>query len=56
MGTGMTVEEVNESLMGIGFAVHNTGDVDVQTIAGALATATHGSGIILKKSIKYANW
>jgi FAD/FMN-containing dehydrogenase len=35
---------MNRSLWRIGLAVPNTGDVDVQTIGGAIATGTHGSG------------
>ncbi|AKD05349.1 D-arabinono-1,4-lactone oxidase [Pontibacter korlensis] len=48
LGAGMTVDEVNEDLLDIGLAVLNTGDVDVQTMAGAISTGTHGSGIKLK--------
>ena len=41
---GSTIESMNRSLWRVGLAVPNTGDVDVQTIGGALATGTHGSG------------
>jgi FAD/FMN-containing dehydrogenase len=41
---GMTVHESNIALQKLGLALFNTGDVDVQTLAGAIATGTHGSG------------
>jgi FAD/FMN-containing dehydrogenase len=41
---GMTVQEANNELQELGLALFNTGDVDVQTLAGAISTATHGSG------------
>lgn len=41
---GMTVHESNMALQKLGLALFNTGDVDVQTLAGAIATGTHGSG------------
>ena len=42
--TGMTVHEAGEALFDAGLALHNTGDVDVQTLVGAISTGTHGSG------------
>lgn len=42
--TGMTVHEANSALQEINLALFNTGDVDVQMLAGAIATGTHGSG------------
>jgi FAD/FMN-containing dehydrogenase len=42
--TGMTVHESAAELQKIDLALFNTGDVDVQTLAGAIATGTHGSG------------
>jgi FAD/FMN-containing dehydrogenase len=42
--TGMTIKEVNDELQQIGLALFNTGDVDVQMLAGAIATGTHGTG------------
>lgn len=42
--TGMTVKEAGKDLFRYGLAMHNTGDVDVQTLAGAIATGTHGTG------------
>ena len=41
---GMTVEESNAALEKMGYALFNTGDVDVQYLAGAISTGTHGSG------------
>jgi FAD/FMN-containing dehydrogenase len=44
LGAGMSVHECNMALQDIGLALFNTGDVDVQTLAGAISTGTHGSG------------
>lgn len=41
---GMTVKEAGLDLYRYGMAMHNTGDVDVQTLAGAIGTGTHGTG------------
>lgn len=41
---GMTVKEAGKDLHRYGLAMHNTGDVDVQTLAGAIGTGTHGTG------------
>lgn len=41
---GTTVHEANMILQQHNLALFNTGDVDVQTLAGAIATGTHGSG------------
>lgn len=45
---GMTVKEAGKELHRYGLAMHNTGDVDVQTVAGAIGTGTHGTGVELK--------
>ncbi|MFD2518680.1 D-arabinono-1,4-lactone oxidase [Salinimicrobium flavum] len=45
---GMTVKDAGKDLFRYGLAMHNTGDVDVQTLAGAIGTGTHGTGIQLK--------
>jgi FAD/FMN-containing dehydrogenase len=42
--TGMTVHETNHALQKENWALSNTGDVDVQTLAGAISTGTHGTG------------
>jgi FAD/FMN-containing dehydrogenase len=42
--SGMTVQESNMVLQQNELALFNTGDVDVQTLTGAISTGTHGSG------------
>ena len=42
---GMTIRELNQWLAGLKLALPNMGSYDVQTISGAISTATHGSGI-----------
>jgi L-gulonolactone oxidase len=41
---GMPLYRLNELLAGVGLAMSNLGDIDRQTVAGALATGTHGTG------------
>ena len=41
---GITIRELGEELRRRGLAMENQGDVDPQTLAGAIATATHGTG------------
>ena len=41
---GVTIHELNVRLAEHGLALENLGDVDSQTIAGAICTATHGTG------------
>jgi L-gulono-1,4-lactone dehydrogenase len=41
---GATIHELGPQLAERGLALENQGDVDPQTIAGAIATATHGTG------------
>lgn len=41
---GITLAELNAALWEHGLALENLGDIDAQTIAGATATATHGTG------------
>jgi len=41
---GMPLHRLNELLAGAGLAMSNLGDIDRQTVAGALATGTHGTG------------
>ncbi|MDT4989715.1 MAG: L-gulono,4-lactone dehydrogenase [Micromonosporaceae bacterium] len=41
---GMALSTLNAILAGHGLALPNLGDVDTQTISGALATGTHGTG------------
>jgi L-gulono-1,4-lactone dehydrogenase len=41
---GITIRELAPALAERGLALENQGDVDAQTIAGAISTATHGTG------------
>jgi L-gulono-1,4-lactone dehydrogenase len=41
---GITIRELGPALAQRGMALENQGDVDAQTIAGAICTATHGTG------------
>lgn len=41
---GITIRELGPALASHGLAMENQGDVDPQTIAGAISTATHGTG------------
>jgi L-gulono-1,4-lactone dehydrogenase len=41
---GMPLQVLNATLAEHGLALPNLGDIDAQTIAGALATGTHGTG------------
>ena len=41
---GITLNALSEALDAAGRALPNLGDIDVQTLAGATATATHGTG------------
>ena len=41
---GITLRELGPQLAARGLALENQGDVDPQTIAGAISTATHGTG------------
>ncbi len=47
VGAGMRLADLNLALHAHGRALPNLGDIDVQTIAGATATATHGTGLNL---------
>jgi L-gulono-1,4-lactone dehydrogenase len=42
---GITLHRLGEELAARGLALHNQGDIDAQTLAGATATATHGTGV-----------
>ena len=41
---GITLRHLGEELRARGLAMENQGDVDPQTLAGAISTATHGTG------------
>ena len=47
-GAGITVHEALSALEERSLALFNTGDVDVQTLAGAISTGTHGTGRALQ--------
>lgn len=44
VGAGITLRDLSAALDGFGLAMPNLGDIDVQSIAGAIGTATHGTG------------
>jgi L-gulono-1,4-lactone dehydrogenase len=44
---GITIKKLSRVLYEHGLALENVGDIDVQTIAGAISTATHGTGATL---------
>ena len=44
---GITIAALNARLAQHGLALENLGDIDVQSIAGAISTATHGTGAAL---------
>jgi L-gulono-1,4-lactone dehydrogenase len=41
---GIGLRTLNDTLWGYGRALENLGDIDKQTVAGAVSTATHGTG------------
>jgi FAD/FMN-containing dehydrogenase len=43
--SGTTIRELNTALDALGLAMPNLGDIDAQTIAGAISTGTHGTGV-----------
>jgi L-gulonolactone oxidase len=45
---GITIRELSRRLIVHGLALENLGDIDVQSIAGAISTATHGTGARLR--------
>lgn len=44
VGAGTRLSRLNELLAGLGLALNNLGDIDIQTVAGAISTGTHGTG------------
>lgn len=48
VGGGTVLAELNEELARLGLAMENLGDIDSQTIAGAISTGTHGTGVRLR--------
>lgn len=45
---GITIARLNADLARHGLAMENLGDIDAQSIAGAISTATHGTGARLR--------
>lgn len=41
---GITIRELNRALDAVGLALPNLGDIDAQTVSGAVSTSTHGTG------------
>ena len=48
VGAGTVLAELNEELHRLGLAMENLGDIDRQTVAGAISTGTHGTGARLR--------
>ena len=48
VGAGTVLATLNEELHRLGLAMENLGDIDRQTIAGAISTGTHGTGAKLR--------
>jgi L-gulonolactone oxidase len=48
VGAGTVLAELNGELARLGLAMENLGDIDSQTIAGAISTGTHGTGAKLR--------
>src|SRR6201999_4648701 len=44
VGGGTVLRELNDALAGLGLALENLGDIDAQTVAGAISPGTHGPG------------
>jgi L-gulonolactone oxidase len=47
VGAGIRLHRLNDALAAAGLAMPNLGDIDRQSLAGAIATATHGTGLTL---------
>jgi FAD-linked oxidoreductase len=48
VGGGMVLADLNERLHELGLGMENLGDIDRQTVAGAISTGTHGTGAKLR--------
>jgi FAD-linked oxidoreductase len=48
VGGGTVLADLNEELARLGLAMENLGDIDRQTVAGAISTGTHGTGAKLR--------
>ena len=47
VGAGIRLAALNDVLAALGLALRNLGDIDRQSIAGAVSTGTHGTGVRL---------
>jgi FAD/FMN-containing dehydrogenase len=45
IGGGVTLDQAGKALLERGLACANLGDIDSQTVAGAIGTGTHGTGL-----------
>jgi len=45
VGAGIRLRDLNPYLKAAGLAMPNLGDIDYQSVAGAIATSTHGTGL-----------
>jgi L-gulonolactone oxidase len=48
VAAGTVLADLNQQLARLGLAMENLGDIDRQTIAGAISTGTHGTGARLR--------
>lgn len=48
VGGGTVLADLNEELARLGLGMENLGDIDSQTISGAISTGTHGTGARLR--------
>lgn len=48
VGAGTVLADLNQRLHELGLAMENLGDIDRQTVAGAISTGTHGTGAKLR--------
>jgi L-gulonolactone oxidase len=46
--SGIALSRLNDQLWSLGLALENLGDIDTQTLAGAISTGTHGTGAKLR--------
>lgn len=56
MLAGTRISDIGDRLWDAGLSLSNQGDIDKQAIAGAIATATHGSGIELTSFSDRLRW
>ncbi len=49
LGAGTNLHQLPGLLGPLGLAMENLGDIDVQTLAGATSTGTHGTGAAIRR-------